>query len=182
VRCAAGRLDQATQGRPAQALPALSPEQGGRACVGVVLPETEDYVVTALFDELDKPEFLDLIAADDHADRRGALTDALRDSERQRDELAALWAIPGELSTAEWQTARRALAEHEQLIRADLAAVPPPLVNVDIATARSAWKNMTLDEKRTFLRLFIAAVTIRRAVPGTRGFDPGRVAIEWRQP
>jgi DNA invertase Pin-like site-specific DNA recombinase len=156
------------------------PSRGGRACVGIVLPETEAHVVAVLFDELDKPEFLDLIAADDHADRRGALTDALRDTERQRDELAALWATPGELTTSEWQTARRALAEHEQQLRADLAAVPPPLVNVDIEMARSAWPVMTLDEKREFLRLFIANVTIRRATPGTRGFDPGRVAIEWR--
>jgi hypothetical protein len=54
------------------------------------------------------------------------------------------------------------------------------LVNVDISMAREAWPDMTLDEKREFLRLFIATVTIKRAKPGTRGFDPGRVAIEWR--
>jgi site-specific DNA recombinase len=176
-----GSVKQLNGGRRTKPYLLCHPNTGGRGCVGIMLPETEDHVVAMLFAELDKPEFLDLIATDDHADRRGALTDALRATERQRDELAALWAIPGELTTSEWQTARRALAEHEQQLHAELAAVPAPLVNVDIATARSAWPNMTLDEQREFLRLFIDTVTIKRAKPGTRSFDPGRVEIGWRQ-
>ena len=156
------------------------PKTGGRACVGINADQTEAHVVAELFAELDKPEFLNAIAADGHADHRDAIADALRATERRRDDLAALWATPGELTTAEWQTARRALAEHEHQLRQELAAVPPPLVNVDITAARAAWPDMTLDERREFIRLFIAEVTIRRAKPGTRGFDSGRVAINWR--
>ena len=44
-----------------------------------------------------------------------------------------------------------------------------------------AWPGMTLGERREFLRLYIARVTISRAVPGTHGFDPGRIDIEWRK-
>jgi site-specific DNA recombinase len=155
------------------------PTMGGKACVGIMLEPVEKYVVKELFAELDKPEFLDAIAADDHAGRRDALADALRATERQRNDLAVLWATPGELTTAEWQTARRALVEHEQQLHAALAAVPPPVVNVDIEQARSAWSTMTLDEKREFVRLFVERVTIKRAKPGTKGFDSGRVAIQW---
>ncbi len=157
------------------------PTRGGKACVGILLDEVEAHVVKELFAELDKPEFLAAVAADDHADRRDEIGKALRAVEVQRNDLAALWATPGELTMAEWQTARRALAEHEQQLHAELAAVPPPLIHVDIATARGAWPAMTLDEQREFIRLFITRVTIKRAKPGTRGFDPGRVAIDWRQ-
>jgi len=155
------------------------PAKGGNACVGIVLAPTEAFVVDSLFDELDRPAFLEAVAADDHADRRTDLLASLGALDRQRDVLAELWATPGELTASEWRTARRALAEREQQLRADLAAVPPPLAGIDIGTARQAWPAMTLDEQREFLRLFVERVTVRRAVPGTRGFDPGRVGIEW---
>jgi DNA invertase Pin-like site-specific DNA recombinase len=156
------------------------PNRGGRGCVGINADQTEAYVIGELFAELDKPEFLDAIAHDDHAQRRDDIGKALAAVDVQRGDLAAMWATPGELTTAEWQTARRALAEHEQQLRTDLAAVPPPLVNVDIAAARGAWPDMTLDERREFIRLFVERVTIKRAKPGTKGFDSGRVAIDWR--
>jgi site-specific DNA recombinase len=88
---------------------------------------------------------------------------------------------PGSLTTAEWQTARRALTEREQQLRADLAEIPPPMFGLDIAGVRQAWPHMTLDEQREFMRLFLAKVTINRAKPGTKGFDPGRVTIEWKR-
>lgn len=157
------------------------PGKGGNGCVGIMLEPTENYVVDELFNELDKPEFLDAIAADDHAQRRDDVLAALSVLEGRRNELAELWATPGELTAAEWQTARRALAEQEQRLRAELAAVPPPMVNVDIGAARGAWPDMTLDEQREFIRLFADKVTVHRAKPGTKGFDPGRVTVGWRQ-
>jgi hypothetical protein len=39
---------------------------------------------------------------------------------------------------------------------------------------------MTLDERREVLRMFLREVTIHRAKPGTRAFDPGRLSISWR--
>ena len=157
------------------------PNKGGHGCVGILLTATEGHVVNALFDELDKPAFLEAIAADDHAGRRDELVAAMAAVEAQRGELAAMWGAPGQLSTVEWQAARRALADHEQQLRRDLAAVPPPLAGVDIAEARSAWPAMTLDEQREFVRLFVERVTVNRATPGARRFDPARVAVEWRK-
>jgi len=156
------------------------PAKGGRACVGMMAELAEKNVADRLFAELDKPEFLEAVAADDHEARREQITAALGASDRKRDELAAMWATDA-LTSAEWQTARRAQAETEQRLRAEMAAVPPPLARVSIGQARASWPDMTLDERREFLRLFIARVTISRAVPGTHGFDPGRIAIEWRK-
>jgi site-specific DNA recombinase len=149
------------------------------SCVGIMADETEGYVADRLFAELDRPEFLAQVAADDHAERRAAITKALKASDRKRAELAEMWA-DGDLTSDEWKTARRAQAEAEQRLRAELAAVPPPLAKVSIEQARASWGDMTLDERREFLRLFIERVTIGRAKPGTRGFDEGRVSIEWR--
>ena len=157
------------------------PTTGGRGCTGTLLLNTEAYVVDALFAELDKPEFLDAIAADDHGARREGIANALDAIEKQRGELAALWATPGELTDTEWKHARRALAEHERMLRSELAELPPPVVNVDIAGARAAWPDMTIDEKREFLRLFISKVTVDKARPGRpRVFDPERLEIAWR--
>jgi DNA invertase Pin-like site-specific DNA recombinase len=149
-------------------------------CVGIMADPLEAHVCDGLLDELDKPEFLAAVAADEHAARRDEITAALADLDRQRGELAAMWATPGQLTTNEWQAARRALAENEQRLRVDLAAVPPPLAGVDIADVRAAWPAMTLDERREIVGLFVDTVTVNRARPGTRAFDPGRVVIGWR--
>jgi site-specific DNA recombinase len=150
------------------------PTKGGKACVGVVLKPVEQFVVDSLFTELDKPEFLDLIAEDNHQAIRDEIAAKLQAIEARRIDYARM-----DLSAAEWQAKRETLAEQEQQLHAELAEVPPPLVNVDIRTARSAWPAMTLDERREFVRLFISVVRIRRARPGTAGFDAGRVSIEW---
>jgi len=176
-----GSMKQLNGGKRTVAYLLCHPNRGGRACTGIMLDRTEQNVAGRLFAELDKPEFLQQVAADDHAGRRAQITAALEAADRQRGELAAMWATPGELTSAEWQTARRALAEREQELRAELAAVPPPLTKVSIADARGSWPGMTLGERREFLRLFIERVTISRAVPGTHGFDPGRIGIEWRK-
>jgi site-specific DNA recombinase len=148
-------------------------------CVGIMADPLERHVADELFAELDKPEFLDAIAADDHAERRDEIIAELSALEAKRGELAELWGS-GDLTGAEWQTARRALAEQEQRLRAELAALPSPLVVVDIAAARESWGSMTLDEQREFVRIFIDKVVISRAKPGTSRFDPGRVEVEWR--
>lgn len=171
-----------------------TPGRGGGGCVGIALEPATRYVVEQMFAELDKPEFLKQVAADNYADRRAEIAAALEAIDRKRDELAELWSLPAghpdALTTAEWKAARRAQAEQEQQLLAERAAVPPPLVNVDIAQARSTWPPtpedrgqdgcMTLDEQREFLRLFIEKVTVHRAAPGTRAFDDRRIKIKIR--
>jgi hypothetical protein len=157
------------------------PNVGGRGCTGILLLNTEAHVVDALWAELDKPEFLNAISADEHGTRRDAIANALDAIEKQRGDLATLWATPGELTDTEWKEARRTLAENERQLRIELAELPPPVINVDIAGARAAWPDMTVDEKREFLRLFVTKVTVHKARPGhPRVFDAGRVTIEWR--
>ncbi|MGH3467342.1 MAG: recombinase family protein [Thermocrispum sp.] len=157
------------------------PNAGGRGCTGILLDNAEKHVVDELFAELGKPEFLEAVAADEHGPRRDMITDNLDAIERRRGELAVIWATPGELTVAEWQDARRTLSENELRLRRELAEVPPPVIDVDIEGAREAWPDMTLDEQREFMRLFIDKVTVHRARPGhPRVFDSERIKIKWR--
>ena len=149
-------------------------------CVGITANGLEDHVRDRLIDELDKPDFLDAVMTDDHQDRRDGIVRALGDVETHRNELAEMWATPGELTASEWRTARRALAEQEQQLRTELAAIPPSRLDLDIADVRQSWPAMTLDERRELVGMFIEHVVIKPARPGTRAFDPGRVDIEWR--
>ncbi|WP_297551649.1 hypothetical protein [Amycolatopsis sp.] len=148
-----------------------------------MLEGTEKYVLDQLWAKLDKPEFLNAIAADAHAARRDEIANELDGLDARRVELAAMWATPGGLTATEWKEARQTIAENERRLRTELSELPPPVFNVDIAGARAAWPDMTLDEQREFLRLFIEKVTVNRALPGRpRVFDPdSRVTIEWRE-
>jgi DNA invertase Pin-like site-specific DNA recombinase len=153
---------------------------GGRACVGILGDALESHVVGRLLDELDKPAFRDALAADEHAASREAITAALRALDAQRNDLAGMWAAR-DLTGEEWQRARHDLGNIEARLRTQLAAVPPPpATNIDPATLREAWSEMTLDERREVISMFVGSVTVRRATPGVARFDPSRVAVEWR--
>jgi site-specific DNA recombinase len=152
---------------------------GGRSCVGILLEPTEEYVTDRLFAELDRPEFLAAVGADEHAERRAELTRELALLDQQRAELATMWSTRV-LSTVEWQAARSGLDQREYELRAELGATPAPPARIDITGAREAWPAMTLDERRELLRMFIERITVYRAKPGTKQFDPDRVQITWR--
>jgi site-specific DNA recombinase len=149
-------------------------------CAGIMADELEQHVADQLFDELDKPAFLEAVANDDHTERRETILASLTAAENQRTELAAMWATPGELTAAEWRTARQAIDKREQQLRRELAEMPAPAVDVDISQIRAAWPSMTLDEKRELIEMFIDSVTIHPAKPGAKTFDPARVSVCWR--
>lgn len=157
---------------------------GGNGCVGIMLPEVERHVVAELFTELEtRPGFADAFAADQHAARRAELTAAL--TQVAEDRLSyARDAARGEMTRAEWLAMKPVFDEREAEYRRELAALPAPEGGLDWREARDAWdddEGLTLDERRAFLRRYITAVTIHRARPGTKGFDAGRVVIDWRK-
>lgn len=148
--------------------------------VGVMADPLEQHVADELLRALDKPEFLQAIAAADHSAQRNAILAALGAAENQRAELAAMWATPGGLTAAEWRSARDTIEEREHKLRAELSELPAPLVDVDMSKVRAAWPSMTLDERRELVELFITRVLVNPARPGAKQFDPQRIKIEWR--
>jgi site-specific DNA recombinase len=88
------------------------------------------------------------------------------------------------MSDVEWQAAREGIAEIEHELNDELTAMPPSMVNVDIATARQAWPDMTLEEQREFLGLYIDHVTIAKGGRGKKsdnGVNTSRINIEWKR-
>jgi len=157
------------------------PNRGGKGCAGIMLNPVEKHILDELWAELDKPEFLEAIAADEHATRRGELANALAGVDTQRKTNARRAGL-GEIDDDEWQQLRQGLADRERRLRGELAELPPPLVNVNIEHAKAAWPAMTLDERREFVRLFIRKITVNRATrPSRLGVDTDRIVIEWRQ-
>lgn len=153
---------------------------GGRGCVGILAQPLEDHVADELFRELDKPAFLAALSDDSHRARRKELTARLDAIEAQRRELARMWATPGSLSTDEWGEARQALDAQERAVKAELAALPAGLGDIDIAAVKVAWPRMDLGPRRAFLDLFVADVAVGRAKPGTKTVDLDRVDITFR--
>jgi DNA invertase Pin-like site-specific DNA recombinase len=157
------------------------PSRGGRACTGIMLDPAEELVLARLFGELEqRPAFAAAMSADQHADTRRELAGALAAVQAERVQYARD-AAAGEMTRAEWLAMRPVFDEREGRLRHELAAVPAPTGHADWAEVRQAWPELTLDEQRAFLRRYIASVTVSRARPGTRRFDPGRVSIEWKE-
>lgn len=181
--CGSALVGSTKQDRSRVKAPYLSctRSSGGRGCIGIQLHPTEDYVRDRLFTELDKPEFLAAVAADDHMQQRDELAAKLSVVDSDRAELAREWGAGG-LRMAEWREARTELDQRERKLRAELAAIPAPRAQVDIGDVRAAWPAMTLEERRELLRMFIARVVINRKPAGApRVFDAERrVAIQWR--
>lgn len=158
-----------------------APNRGGKACTGIRMDHLERVVTDELWSHLDRPEFLTAIGQDDG--ERDRIVNDLSSIDSRRGELASLWA-GGSLNGPEWATAREALDAREKALQAELAAIPAPLVDIDITEARSAWEYMTAEERREFLSIFIARVRVMpfggQRIPHAEWLDRGRVQIEWR--
>jgi site-specific DNA recombinase len=156
-----------------------APTVGGCSRLGVNAIPLEDHVRDELLAELDRrPAFDAALAEDEAAARRRELSDALGRLDTRDVDLARMWAAD-ELSSAAWDAARSDLAVQRAQLTADLAAVPPPPVQVDPSELREDWNAMTVEERRHIVRQCIARVIVASAVPGRKWFDPDRVTIEW---
>lgn len=166
-------------GRPGPYLICLPKVNGGCSGTGIQMEAVMQYVLDSLWTELDKPDFLRQIGADDHEQQRHEITTKLAAVDARKAELAAMWA-DDTLDAAEWAAARERLAKRKAELTADLNAVPAPMVDIDITQAREAWPSMTLDEQRELLGLFIERVVVGRATRGRWTPVDDRVEIEWR--
>ena len=182
-RCGAGTgAQQRTQLRPKRIRAVYfckPPSLGGcsRLCIGA--DELEAHVAGKLFDELEThPEFFAALADTDTGSERQRIEAGLAQVELDRADLARMRARR-EVTPSEWQAMREVYDVEQAKLSAELAALPAPGVEVDPAEVRGAWENMTLDERRELIDMYVEKVVIGPAKPGTRRFDPERVSIVW---
>lgn len=159
------------------------PRLGGKGCVGISAEPTEAVVAERLFDELDKPEFRKALAVDSGREERERIGKALASLERRRDEAADRYADEIDDARAYDRTKAR-LDDRERKLRAELAALPKPVADVDLsdlgrAALRAAWPLMELGERRELLETFVGKVVVNRATRRGGVFDPGRIVVHF---
>ena len=148
-------------------------------CVGIMADPLERHVANVLFDELDKPDFLDAIAADDHAERRDESAAELSALEAKRGDLAELWGS----GTLPARNGRPHVVPSPSMSNGYAPTRGDPAAD-DYRRHRNRAGILGIDDPRRAARvlcLFVDRVVIRRARSGTRGFDPDRVDVEWRK-
>lgn len=153
--------------------------RGGCGRLSIVAEPVEQYVVGEFLGALDTDAFASAMSEDEHEARRAELVAELEAVEAQHVKLAKEWAS-GDLPAAAWDQARRALDGRKARAQAELASVPAPAAAVDLDSLRSDWANMTIDERRTVLDLFIERIEVAPASPGARTVDLGRISITWK--
>lgn len=141
------------------------------ACGGItaVRDRLEEVVIEELF------AMSDTIAAASPRARVAALEAELEGIEERLSELAQMRFAGGEITTAEWKSAREALIARIGEVESELEVAR----SADVGDVREWWKSAELDEQRAMLRHLVASVTVSTAKRGNR-FDRSRVHVEWR--
>lgn len=143
----------------------------------------EEFIVAAVLHRLDSPGLL--TAADPGGDERQRVLAAAIDADDAKlKDLADMWA-DGELSRAEWKSARDRITVRREAATRDLAR----LRQADAIVAyvgrgeelRASWATLNLSRQVAIVKTVLAGATIMPASkPGRTGLDPERVVPEWR--
>ena len=170
--------------RPAWATYKCHKRPGRDNCgrLSVAAEPVEALVVEAVFQRLAGPQLAEMVGPGDLSVDDDAAAE-IATCEGRRTELAEMWA-GGELSRAEWMSARRSLDARLDAARRRLArrsgaeALSPYAGSGDLL--RTAWPELSPDQRRSILAAVIDRVTIRPASRRGRIFDPERVDVIWR--
>lgn len=160
---------------------------GSTGCGGVFItaPLLEEFVTEAVLLRLDSPQAHQaMLAAPDDDGRVRDLADAIGTDTARMADLAAMFA-DGEVSRAEWKTARDRLEARVEANRREFARLTQRDAVVDYLgrgdELRQAWETLNLSRQAAVVKAVIESVTILPATkPGRRGLDPDRVVPTWR--
>ncbi len=145
----------------------------------------EAFLAEAVLYRLDTPELLrDITSGPDATADVAALGEAIQSTAARMDDLAATWA-DGDISRAEWVTARKRL---EQRLEADRRALAR-LTQRDAIDAyigrgnelRARWDSLNLSRQVAIIKAVLDhAIILPAATPGRHGLDPARIEARWR--
>lgn len=163
---------------------ACSVEKGGCNRVGIGAEPLEGLVAEAMFVRLDTPA-LSRALAKKRSRPKGAKSSlpTVEEVEWKLAELAEMFA-EGEITRAEWSTARRGLTERlERARRTEAQTVrdDATVTALDKPDAlRREWPLMSLDRRRRVLGAVIDSIIIAPVPRSNNRFDPDRVNIAWK--
>lgn len=156
--------------------------EGRVGCNGISISAMplEQVVVEAVLHRLDSPSLVERMGAGmvpglDQHDELAQLEDRLA-------ELAELWAA-GELTKAEWMTARKAIERRVAAARRAVVRSGKSAVLADYGkpgALRAVWSDLSPERQRAVLAAVIDYVEVRPATRRGPRFDDARINVEWR--
>jgi len=158
-----------------------------RGCGGVFISAEglEAFIAQAVLYRLDSPDMHQALTGDgpdEEATR--VLADAIQADTDRLDDLAVMFA-DGEISRAEWLTARYRIQQHLEASRREFAKVTHRDAVADYIgrgdELRQQWDGLNLSRQVAIVKAVLDHATILpAAVPGRHGLDPDRVVPDWR--
>ena len=161
---------------------ACAADRGGCNRVGIGAEPLEALVVEATMLRLDTPALARAVRGKRAKAPDSSAVSDLAKLEARQAELAEMWAS-GDLQRAEWNVARSRLQVNIDAARKAAAAT----IRTEASSAwvgegkvlRSAWVDMSLDQRRAVLASVIDSVTIAVTTRANNKFDPERVDVIW---
>jgi site-specific DNA recombinase len=160
------------------------PHPRGSGGTFVLADPVEQWLIEAVLYRLDSPHLADAVAGRASGDDTGEA--AQQQIERARTRLTDLAEMfgTGEITRAEYVTARKAAEDQIKTAEKTLGALTRTSVLDGHlgqgAALRKQWDSLNLDRKRAIVRTVLDYATVGPAVRGRNTFDPSRITPEWR--
>jgi site-specific DNA recombinase len=157
-----------------------------RGCGGtyVLADPVEQWLVEAVLYRLDSPYLADAVAGRATGDETAeAAQQQIKQARARLNDLAEMFGA-GEITRAEYVTARKRAEEQVKGAEKTLGALTQTSVLDghlgNGAALREQWASLNLDRQRAIVRTLLDYATVGPAVRGRNTFDPGRITPEWR--
>lgn len=165
-------------GLPAYACLVVNGGCGGNSLMAEPL---EELVVSMVLEAIDSPAFAKARREATHGEDAGVDDIVALDSNLA--ELAEIWAA-GEITRAEWLTARKRIAARQEAARKALSRKRRDTALDCFAqrpgALRAEWDSLSLDRRRAIIAAVVDRVEIARARRGRNRFDCSRIKVIWR--
>lgn len=151
-----------------------------KSCVSRNRRDVDDLVNAVMVGRLSRPDAADLLTPDRSEEARQAAEQAA--TLRARLDLAADEYADGKIDARQLERITARLRPQVEAAEASARTVDDsPLLTglVGARDVRAVWEALPLTRRRAAVDLLMA-VTVHRAVPGARTFDPEQVRIDWR--
>jgi len=163
----------------------MGPNFQGCGGIFIYAEMLERFITDAVLYRLDSPQVHQALSGTTHDDDEARdLAHEIEQDERRLSDLAEMFA-DGEISRAEWKTARAKIEPRQTQNRRALARLNGRDALADYAgrgdELRAAWDGLNLSRQVAVVKSVLTGATILPAtVPGRTGLDIERVVPDWR--
>lgn len=168
---------------PGQPAYACLVQNGGCGSNSLRAEPLEEFVIALVLEAIDSPALAEarrVVAGDAAADDP---TEAILTVEAKLAELAEMWA-DGEITKAEWMTARKPLEARLEAARRAMSRRRGTTALDGFSgfpgALRAEWEGLRRERQRAILDAVVDRVNIGRVKRGRNTFDPSRVEVVWR--